>query len=157
MPRLTVASLPESQPPDEFNFTLDRIPIITTMASLCLQSLLLASAFLISPSIAAQALDTQLVGTWSTKSAKVLTGPVCFYSWNRPAKKSHEDENCILTCGGDRASITQSTIVLSSLAIQESQFRSPQMGIMRKRITGQSQIVRQHEGEKRRNGNANTE
>lgn len=44
------------------------------MASLSLQSLLVASAYLIGSTAA---IDTQLVGTWSTKSAKVITGPVC--------------------------------------------------------------------------------
>ncbi|KAI9054736.1 hypothetical protein LZ554_001887 [Drepanopeziza brunnea f. sp. 'monogermtubi'] len=42
------------------------------MQSLSLQSLLVAGACLAS---AASALNTKLVGTWSTKSAKVLTGP----------------------------------------------------------------------------------
>ncbi|KAH8597230.1 chaperone for protein-folding within the ER, fungal-domain-containing protein [Bisporella sp. PMI_857] len=43
------------------------------MASLTFQSLLLAGAY-ITLTTAAQ-IDTQLVGTWSTKSGKVLTGP----------------------------------------------------------------------------------
>ncbi|KUJ10341.1 uncharacterized protein LY89DRAFT_689620 [Mollisia scopiformis] len=42
------------------------------MASFSLQSLLIAGACLAS---SATAINTQLVGTWSTKSAKVLTGP----------------------------------------------------------------------------------
>ncbi|KAH7383668.1 chaperone for protein-folding within the ER, fungal-domain-containing protein [Cadophora sp. MPI-SDFR-AT-0126] len=42
------------------------------MSSLSLHSLLIAGACLIS---SASALNAQLVGTWSTKSAKVLTGP----------------------------------------------------------------------------------
>ncbi|TVY80345.1 Protein rot1, partial [Lachnellula suecica] len=45
-----------------------------TMASLSLQSLVLAGAYLAS-SVAADTIDAQLVGTWSTKSAKVITGP----------------------------------------------------------------------------------
>jgi len=42
------------------------------MAPLSIQSLLAAGACLISTT---SAINTQLVGTWSTKSAKVLTGP----------------------------------------------------------------------------------
>jgi hypothetical protein len=58
--------------------------IRTTMAPHSLQSLLLAGTYLICSTTAQ--IDTQLVGTWSTKSAKVLTGPVCFYSWNTLSK-----------------------------------------------------------------------
>jgi len=47
------------------------------MASLSLGSLLVAIAYLVS-TVTAIAIDPQLVGTWTTKSAKVLTGPVCF-------------------------------------------------------------------------------
>ncbi|TVY39012.1 Protein rot1 [Lachnellula occidentalis] len=43
------------------------------MASLSLPSLLLAGACLVSSATAA--IDKQLVGTWSTKSGKVITGP----------------------------------------------------------------------------------
>ncbi|RDL38833.1 Protein ROT1 [Venustampulla echinocandica] len=43
-----------------------------TMLSFSLQSLLIASAALIGSTAA---IDAQLVGTWSTKSAKVITGP----------------------------------------------------------------------------------
>ncbi|KAF4630559.1 hypothetical protein G7Y89_g7576 [Cudoniella acicularis] len=42
------------------------------MPSFAIQSLLIAGAFLAGSS---SAIDAQLVGTWSTKSAKVLTGP----------------------------------------------------------------------------------
>ncbi|KAH8775709.1 chaperone for protein-folding within the ER, fungal-domain-containing protein [Hyaloscypha sp. PMI_1271] len=42
------------------------------MASLSLQSLLVASAYLFTTT---SAINAALVGTWSTKSAKVLTGP----------------------------------------------------------------------------------
>lgn len=48
----------------------------STMPSITLQSLLIAGASLLT-SVSAATIDTQLVGTWSTKSAKVLTGPVC--------------------------------------------------------------------------------
>lgn len=58
-----------------------------TMASLSLHSLLLTSAYLLSPVFA---IDAQLAGTWSTKSAKVLTGPVCarFSSWRQSSNLS---------------------------------------------------------------------
>jgi len=46
------------------------------MALLSLKSVVLAAAILSSPSNAA--INTQLVGTWSTKSGKVLTGPGFF-------------------------------------------------------------------------------
>lgn len=46
------------------------------MASPSLKSLLAATAYLIS-TVTAVAIDPQLVGTWTTKSAQVLTGPVC--------------------------------------------------------------------------------
>jgi hypothetical protein len=45
------------------------------MVTRSLQSILAVVACLIS---AVTAINPQLVGTWSTKSAKVLTGPVCF-------------------------------------------------------------------------------
>lgn len=49
------------------------------MASLSLKLLLAAGAYLIST---VTAIDPQLVGTWTTKSAKVITGPVCFMDCN---------------------------------------------------------------------------
>lgn len=58
-------SIPSKQPTHSFT--------TTTMASLSLQSLLVASAYLFTSS---SAINANLVGTWSTKSAKVLTGPV---------------------------------------------------------------------------------
>ncbi|KAH8656205.1 chaperone for protein-folding within the ER, fungal-domain-containing protein [Tricladium varicosporioides] len=44
------------------------------MPSITLQSLLIAGASLFT-SVSAATIDSQLVGTWSTKSGKVLTGP----------------------------------------------------------------------------------
>ena len=46
------------------------------MAFFNFQTFLLAGAYLTSAA-SALTIDTQLVGTWSTKSGKVLTGPVC--------------------------------------------------------------------------------
>jgi hypothetical protein len=49
------------------------------MASLSLRSILAATGYFISI-VSAIAIDPQLVGTWTTKSAKVLTGPVCIWA-----------------------------------------------------------------------------
>jgi hypothetical protein len=65
-----------------------------TMAQLSIQSLLLAGTCILSPALA---INQQLIGTWSTKSAKVITGPVRFYSWNRRlalAKMAFDEQKC---------------------------------------------------------------
>ena len=51
----------------------------SNMAPLVLPSVLIASAYLLS-TVSAEPNVAELVGTWSTKSAAVLTGPVRFYS-----------------------------------------------------------------------------
>lgn len=53
---------------------------IHTMAPIVLPTVLIASAYLLSTVSAAPNVD-ELVGTWSTKSAAVLTGPVRFFPW----------------------------------------------------------------------------
>lgn len=55
-----------------------------------LSSYVLGGAFFISTVSAA--FDTQLVGTWSTKSASVLTGPVCL---NATMKVECESESLL--------------------------------------------------------------
>jgi hypothetical protein len=110
------------------------------MASLSLQSLLVASACLI---ISTSAINADLVGTWSTKSAKVLTGPVRSILGTRGGKVGNEGtlraEELIL---GYRAFTILSTTVLLNQVLRGSRIRSLRMGFMRRHTTELSRTVR---------------
>jgi len=110
------------------------------MASLSLHSLLAAGACLVS---SASAINAALVGTWSTKSAKVLTGSVCYYSWNR--REGVGSDSILKGKGliwGCRACTILSMIVLLNQVILGSRIRLRRMGFMRRPTTEQFGTVR---------------
>jgi hypothetical protein len=94
----------------------------STMASV-LQSLLLVGALL--SSTASAQIPSSLVGTWSTKSGKVLTGPVSFYSWNKSSRVGNDDlRGFAVLIWGCRGFIILSMIVSSSQVLREYRIRS---------------------------------
>jgi hypothetical protein len=112
------------------------------MVSITLKkSLLLVGTCLIS---FASAINTQLVGTWSTKSARVLTGPVCFYSWN--GREGIPNINYVIRTEfyfGNRDFTILLMTVLLSRDLREFPIRLQQMGIMRRHTTEQFRTIRQ--------------
>jgi hypothetical protein len=94
----------------------------STMASV-LQSLLLVAALL--SSTASAQIPSSLVGTWSTKSGKVLTGPVSFYSWNKSSRVGNDDlRGFAVLIWGCRGFIILSMIVSSSQVLRGYRIRS---------------------------------
>lgn len=107
-----------------------------------LQLLLVAGAAIL-PFAAAQA---DLVGTWSTKSHSVFTGPVRLGRRNfvQELELLVEKSSCVYQIANDhsRGFMIQSTKRCSNHSTLASRIHLQPMGSMRKHITELSQIVR---------------
>lgn len=110
-------------------------PQFNNMAPLVLPSILIASTYLISTVSAVPSVN-ELVGTWSTKSAAVLTGPVCCLG-----ELGFESVDGHTLISRTRAFTIRSMIHYWSLPILEYRILSPQMVTMKKHTTERSPIV----------------
>ena len=126
-------------------YILGRTLLVASKMVLSLRSILLTGLALL-PITKAQ---SDLIGTWSTKSRSVFTGPVCTSALHQEAL---EDARCGIRCrvlhgtrGSDISSrvftipSTRRCLSPRSLVLRT---RSPQMAITKKPITEQYQIVR---------------
>jgi hypothetical protein len=111
------------------------------MASPSLKPLLAVTAYLIC-TVTAVAIDPLLVGTWTTKSAKVLTGPVCFRAATTWIVGSYFMDKQQVLMGDYRASTIQSTTASSSLVLRASPIHSQRTVSTRRHTTERFRIVR---------------
>jgi len=112
-----------------------------------LASSLMVGAALLAPITSAQQAAPELVGTWTSKSRQVLTGPVCTTDQYLPTHMRCRDTNngsrkWILIRTLNRDSMIQSTTNSSSLHLQAFHTPSALMGFMKSPIIELSRTVR---------------